>query len=202
MATYRESTTTVTGPGPINGSTHIQSMTAINNDALNASSQNGALAATQTFGNITTATTVTGNGGLNVIAVTGNINLGGSNSFIVSGGASDIFVVNISGTLTMNGSAQLGISGGMTDSRVLYNFIGASGNISLQVGNVVHGTMLGPNYSITNGDGDYHGGMIFGGSQIKLLSGATVQNVPFIPEPATSLLALVALGMIGSLRRR
>jgi choice-of-anchor A domain-containing protein len=200
---FKDATATVTNAGTITGSIITQSMTSINSDATTASTTYKNLAATQTFGSLSANTTITGNGGVNVIKINGDINFGGSDKLVLTGTMADIFIVNITGTLTANGSAMLGLGGGVTAGHVLYNFIGASGDVSLQVGNTVFGTLLGPNYSFSNADGTYNGALIFGGSQIKLLSGATVNYIPFIPTPeplsATigASMMLAALGVYG-----
>lgn len=125
------------GTNNISGSIITQSMAGINSDALLASSNDAALTPTQTFGNISSSTTITGNGGLNVIKVNGSI----SNTVNLSGGANDIFVLNVTGTATLGGSSVLGnLSGGVTPNHVLYNFVGASGQtITWHVGNTTPG---------------------------------------------------------------
>jgi hypothetical protein len=54
---FKDSTATVTGSGTITGGIVNQSMTTIVNDALNASSTDGALTPTQTFLSVTSPTT-------------------------------------------------------------------------------------------------------------------------------------------------
>jgi hypothetical protein len=113
---------------------------------------------------------VNGDGGLNVIAVNGDI----KSSLILSGTANDTFIVNVTGTLTLGGNTTLGLAGGVTADHVLYNFVGASGSITTKVGNVLNGTLLAPAYSFTL-DGTFNGEIIGGGS-ISLLSGAHVNQ--------------------------
>jgi hypothetical protein len=163
------------GPGKLGGNLNIDPamLMQAGTDALNASSTAAGLATTQTFGSITSPTTVTGNGGLNVIAVNGNI----KSSLILSGTSSDIFIVNVTGSLSFSASSQLGLTG-VTADHVLYNFTGASGTISSQVGNVLNGTLLAPKYSF-NLDGAFYGEIIGGGKSIGLLSGAKVTQIPF-----------------------
>ena len=147
-----------------------------NADALTAAAQAAALTPTQTFGSITSDTTVTGNGGLNVITITGNI----TDSLILSGTGSDVFIVNVSGSVSLGGSETLGMDGGVTADHVLYNFTGASGTITTHVGNVLNGTLLAPTYSFSL-DGLFNGAIIGGGKSITLLSGARVNQVTFNP---------------------
>ncbi len=107
---FEDAAATVTGPGTINGSTTIQSMLALDTDATTASSDAAALVANQTFSSITSATTITGNGGTTVVGVTGNINMNNAN-LILSGGANDYFVINIGGNLALVGTASLNVVG-------------------------------------------------------------------------------------------
>jgi hypothetical protein len=156
-----------------------------NTDALSASSAAAALAPTQTFGSIGSPTTVTGNGGLNVIAVNGDI----ASSLILSGSSKDVFIVNVTGSVKLNGSETLSLAGGVTADHVLYNFTGASGSIATHAGNVLNGTLLAPTYSFSLG-GTCNGEIIGGGKSISLLAGAHVNAVAFAPPaPATQSLS-------------
>ena len=56
---------------------------------------------------------------------------------------------------------------------MLYNFTGASDNISTHVGNVIYGPLLALKYDF-NLDGAFIGEIIGGGKTIVLLSGANV----------------------------
>jgi hypothetical protein len=169
------------GPGKLFGSVVIDAtlLPEADADALSAASLAAALAPNQTFSTISSATTVTGNGGLNVIAINGDI----KNSLILTGTASDVFIVNVSGSLSLGGSATLGLAGGVTADHVLYNFTGASGTISTHVGNVLNGTLLAPKYSFSL-DGVFNGEIIGGGKSITLLSGARVNQFSFNPPAA------------------
>ena len=114
------------GPGKLGGSVIINSTLLAQNDtdALNASTTAQGLTATQTFGNISSTTTVTGNGGLNVIDINGSINLNNA-SLILSGSASDVFIVNVTGSASFGGTGGLSLAGGVTPNHVLYNFTGS-----------------------------------------------------------------------------
>ncbi|HEY1376790.1 MAG TPA: SdrD B-like domain-containing protein [Gemmataceae bacterium] len=171
-----------TGPGKLGGNVVVDPalIAQADADALSAASQAAALTPTQTFGTIGTPTTVTGNGGLNVIAVNGDLKA----SLILSGSSSDVFVVNVTGTATFTGNSVLGLTGGVTADHVLYNFTGASGNITSHVGNVFNGTLLAPHYSF-NLDGTFNGEIIGGGKTIALLSGAKVHLIPFVSSVTT-----------------
>jgi hypothetical protein len=206
---YFQDTGSVSGPGTFNGSLIQQSMTQAVADAFAANTGNAALTPTQTFsGDLTSAKTFTGSGGLNVINISGGINLNNAN-LTLSGGKNDIFVVNVSGNLSLTGTASLLVSG-TPISNVLYNFTGGSaskhGSFDTHVGDLVQGTTLAPYYNM-NLDGTWEGGLIGGPLNIGLLSNASVTQNPFspgVPEP-TSLLAMTVTGGLflgGYLRRR
>jgi hypothetical protein len=157
-------------------------------DAANMAAQAKGLAATQTFGSIGSATTVIGNGGLNVIDINGNITA----SLTLSGGANDTFVVNVSGTVNFTAGANLGLAGGLTADHVLYNFTGSGGTIATASGSVLNGTLLAPAYSFSLG-GTLNGAAIGGGSSLSLSVGAKINQVGFagIPNVASSLSGIV-----------
>ncbi len=173
------------GRGTLGGTLNVNPALLAQNDsdALNAASQAANLTATQSVGTIRSATTVTGNGGLNVIQVNGDI----KSSLILNGTASDVFIVNVTGTLRLFGSSTLGLGGGVTPDHVLYNFTGAGGNITTH-GNVLNGTLLGLNYNFSV-DGVFNGEIIGGGGNIRLLPGAQVNEMPFSPPAATASLS-------------
>ena len=126
-----------------------------------------------------------------------SIALGSGENITFSGDIGDIFVLNVSGDVDMSGDAA--ISAISQASHVLLNLTTGSslGNVA-HVGNVINGTTLIPDATYA----EFHSinGAIFGGAgEIKLMSGAKVQSVPFSPPPAvpdaSSTLTLIGLGM-------
>jgi hypothetical protein len=137
---------------------------------------------------VNSATTITGNGGLNVIAVNGNI----SKALTLSGTSNDTFVVQVTGNIDLGGSDSLGLGGAVTAANVLYV---VTGDVSTKVGNTVNGTLLGVNSNF-NLDGTFNGEIIGGGSQIQLMSGAVVNAIPFNTAPEPSTMALFGSGLV------
>lgn len=177
------------GNGKVGGTVSVNPtlLTQADSDAQAASSQAAALTATQTFGTITRPTTITGNGGLNVIAIKGDIN----NPLTLKGTASDVFVINVSGDATLFGRATLGLSGGVTANHVLYNFTANKGLVDIETPAAVSGTLLAPHESIRL-DATVNGEVIAGGNFLTLLPGTKVNAVAFSPPvapPSTSSLS-------------
>ena len=110
---------------------------------------------------------MTGNGGLNVIDINGDIN----NSLILKGTANDIFIVNVKGSVDLQGKETLGLAGGVTADHVLYNFIGPDGSVITGKNNVIDGTLLGPTYGFFL-RGDVDGAIIGARGSELLLDGA------------------------------
>src|SRR5262245_15687515 len=121
------------------------------NDALEASLVAGALAPTQTFRRIDRATTLAGNGGLNVISVRGDITA----SVVLSGTADDIFIINVRGDLRLRLNESVTLNG-VTADHVIFNFTSRFSNVSAGVG-VINGTILAPRGSV-----DLHGTTVNG----------------------------------------
>jgi hypothetical protein len=138
---------TFTKQGTVNGTvfTNQSQLAQCRQDAINASASAAALPPNFTYTNITTNTTINGVSGLNVVNVTGDINLGGSNRLTLNGPPDAFFVVNVGGKIKLSGSGGIFAGGGMPSSHLLINMTG-SGNTLLNtgVGNTVQGTLLGP----------------------------------------------------------
>jgi choice-of-anchor A domain-containing protein len=148
-------------------------------DAKSASSAGAALAPTQTFGSISSPTTVLGSGGLNVISIRGDI----TSSLILNGTASDIFIVNLTGSLRLQGTSALGLGGSVTADHVIYNFVGSSGQLSAGAGNVINGTILAPKSSVNFAGTQVNGEIIGGGTLVSLGNGTAVNSVAFNSTP-------------------
>lgn len=179
------------GHGELGGSVNVApaQLTQADQDARNAASQAASLAPTQTFHTIKNATTITGNGGVNVIDVNGNI----SASLTLTGTASDVFIINVTGNLTLKGNESLGLGGGVTADHVLYNFTGAGATVSTHSGNLVDGTLLAPDGSFNVG-GTFNGEIIGGRRSTITLADAQVSEVSFSSGPViTSISGAVTL---------
>jgi hypothetical protein len=149
-------------------------------DANALSTAASALPATQTFANINGATTITGNGGTNVIDVGSIMNA----PLTLSGGANDIFVFNVSGTIQTN--QPMTLSGGVTASHILFNLTGTTGNIfQTSGGDLLFGTFLatdGGDFQFSNLD--LTGQLINTDGHIQFVSGSTIPtSMPFVPAP-------------------
>jgi hypothetical protein len=177
--------------------------------AVRASGLFSSMTATQTVsgGKINGTTTInsSGAGATNVIDLT-SINLGNGQTLTLHGSATDQFVINVSQSLVLN-SGQIVLTGGLTPDDVVIN-VTASGNaISTSGGlnneSVINGILLAPNSSIALSPGLINGELIAGGTNIQLVSGASVDEELYgIPEPATWLLLGVGLVGLGWFRRR
>jgi hypothetical protein len=135
----------VSGPGKVNGTRFTnQDLSGARQNALDASSQAASLAPNVTYSNITANKTVNGVSGLNVVNITGKINLNNA-SLTLNGPANAFFVVNVAGSISLNGSGGILATGGMPASHLLINMTGTGINLNTQIGNVIQGTVLGPN---------------------------------------------------------
>lgn len=191
------------GSGVFHGGAWVnRDLTQANADALSAYNDASGRTATQTFGNITGSQTIIGNGGINVISIA-SINLGSGENLLFSGGLNDFFIVNVTGGLTMGGDGTIDHAGSVDESKILLNFIGTGNKLTSQVNNVINGTVLAPYRSV-----EFHsanGAVLAGGTELKLMSDATVNYVPLgsIPEPSGLLALLTGIaGLSGLFIRR
>ena len=195
---FESSSGQYSGSGTLSGSTTVNATTLSSNltGVTQAESHAAALTATQTFTNITTATTITGVAGLNVIDINGNITLS-SAALTLSGPANAYFVVNVTGNMTLTGSgASLLTSGGVTNSDILYNFTASNAAISAQAGETMDGIVMATGTSSTMSlTGTTSNGELIG-KGITLASSASVhQSGPSVPEPSS--LLLLGSGLLG-----
>jgi hypothetical protein len=155
------------GRGRLDGTLTVDAtqVDTVNADALNAAATIAALTPTQTFAAIRRPTVITGNGGLNVIDIDGNITA----SVLLSGSSNDVFFINVSGTIDLRDHAALAVTGGVTAGAVLYNLTG-HGTVEIHVLDGINGTLLAPDYNL-HLDGEFNGAVIGGGRdrEINLL---------------------------------
>jgi choice-of-anchor A domain-containing protein len=109
----------------LSGGTKTESLSTLKAAAANLASTAAGLTPTQAFTNVTTSTTVKGNGGVNVINVTGYINLGSGETLTVQGGGNDTFVFNVAGGMTLGNGSNIKLSG-IQPYQVLFNFGGTN----------------------------------------------------------------------------
>jgi hypothetical protein len=155
--------------------------------AQNVSNFASSLAATQTFTTINNTTTITGNGGLNVIDVVNITNA----KLTLSGTANDFFVFNVSNAISTNQPMTLS---GVSPSNILFNLTGTGTVAVFQTsgGDVSYGTYLATNggkFQFSNLD--LTGRLINIGGDVQLVSGSMI---PAVPESGT--FALVSIGAI------
>jgi hypothetical protein len=136
---------TVTG-----GSFSNQNLSQDEADVLALSAQIAALPSTQTFGDITNATTIARTAALNVIRVN-SINLTKKTLTLV-GNATDTFLINVTSPtalFVLNG-VQVILSGGLTPNHVVFNFPGPGGTVHVYKQNTgLNGTLLAPSVPLS-----------------------------------------------------
>lgn len=165
------------------------------NAALIAESDEmAAMTPTQTFNNVRSALTITGNGGINVIRIRGNITA----PITLSGGANDIFYVNVGGDMRLTRGEGLLLAGGVTADHVICNFHGNPGHLIANRA-VINGTVLAPGYIVAL-NGTTINGELFSTPRLTVVRGGSILNpVPFDPStpPAPSVANGTISGRVG-----
>jgi hypothetical protein len=161
------------GGNAVGGNAVTQSMSLLEKVALNLSSSAAALSPTQTFSQITADATITGNGGQNVISVTGTFHLSGGSSLTISGGPSDTFIFNALTGLQMDGGSSIVLLG-VSPSRLLFNFPqGATGQVQTSGGANTAGIFLTPTLPMQI-SGGFHNSEFISGGQLSFQSNPTI----------------------------
>jgi len=167
----------IDGGSGFSGGVVYQSMAAIQKAALAEAASVQSLPSTQTFSQITNATTIIGDGGQNVISVTGNFHLSGGNNLVISGGPNDTFYINVYHGLQLDGGANIALRG-VSPSQVLFNFIGTqqlqtSGNANTA------GIYLGtnPSQQVQINGGVHNSAFIFASNNFSFQSNPVVDRI-------------------------
>ena len=196
---------TQTAGAAISGGVHQIDLSSVVKDARDASTTAEGLAPTQTFSTLSEDQIITGNGGLNVIKITGDVTL--KKTLTLSGGASDQFVFQ----LTSSGSDVLTLSGmtmilnGVSADNILWNLTGLGGDVSITSGSVVFGTFLAPERDFVSDHGIVGGRIIAGGSGslLNIHSGSEITAPSTVPDGGSTLalLGVAVLGLTGLKRK-
>jgi hypothetical protein len=161
------------GGTTITGGITTMSMSAVDSAAAAEAAFVASLSPTQTFSSITSALTITGNGGQNVIDVTGNFHLSGGQNLTISGGASDTFYFNVPGGLQLDGNSNILLSG-ISPSQVVFYFPGSGGWAMQTSGNAqTSGIYLAPNGGF-NINGGVHNSEFISGTRLSFQSNPRV----------------------------
>lgn len=194
--------------GSISGGTVVQDINSVGALVSSVSAYATGLTATATFGLIQNNTTITGNGGYNIINV-GSISINGTKKLTLQGGANDVFVLNVSDSVSFFqvNSTPIVLSGGVTANHVLFNLLNTSGAANaLTVGTNVTlvGTFIAPSASMNLMLSDnIYGGLFAGGNNLAINSGIITADVFALPEPSSFVLVGIAcLFGLGTWSRR
>jgi uncharacterized repeat protein (TIGR01451 family) len=150
---------------------------------LNLSAQIAGLQCTQSFGDITNTTTITGAPGqsvANVICVN-SINLTKKNLTLVGNNTgTDVFLINVTSptALFVLNNAKVLLSGGLTANRVVFNFPGGGGSLQVYKAStapVMNGTLLAPQRTIVIDNPPVLGSVI--GSSVYVHSAGSVIGI-------------------------
>lgn len=160
----------------ITGGTVVKDVSQAVADALAASAAAATLPPTQIFNKIQRATTIVGNGGLNVINVS-KIDLQGvRNSLTLQGGPNDEFIFNVADKVQLDRRSAINLTGGILPSKILFNFVGLTGKLNMSGNSSAVGTFLIPNGGATLvGGNTLLTGAVYAQSGITLDTGAEIR---------------------------
>lgn len=125
---------------------------------------------------------INGNGGVNVIAVEGDLVMSGNDTIVLHGSEQDRFIINVYGKVQISGNANILVSGSLPPSHVVINAVGTSA-VQLSGNGVIYGSILSVRGDVkVTGNGRIYGA-VAGKKDIKISgNGATLENAAYCPE--------------------
>ena len=159
------------------GASSRKDMSGVVADVYTASAAFKALSATQTFSNISSSKTITGNGCINVIKVNDKIDLGGSSRIKFVGGFDDYFIVNVKNGISIGGDAKI-VLDGVEPNHVIFNMTD-EGDVSLSGDAAVYGTFVTTEKNISVSGAAQNKGAYYAGENLSLSGSATWYGRPF-----------------------
>jgi len=125
---------------------------------------------TSTYSNVgqMSSTTISGTNTVNVADINSML-LTNPYSLTLSAASNESFVVRVSGTFTLNSNTSVLLSGGLTAANV--TFIATGGNVVIDAGATLNGSILTQNDSVTLNGGATVNGSITSGQNIILDTG-------------------------------
>jgi choice-of-anchor A domain-containing protein len=191
------------GSNTPSGGFHQIDLSGVSADARAASTAAAAFAPTQTFASLDAfdgVGSIVGNGGLNVIRITGDSAL--KISLTLQGTAADswIFQFTSSGKDVLKLSGMTMNIGAINPDNIYWNFDDLGGDITINAmdtDQIVYGNFLAPDRNLTGDHAIVDGRLIAGGSGTLLSIHSSSQ---VIPEPGTTLLLVIGTALVGLAR--
>jgi choice-of-anchor A domain-containing protein len=200
--------------GNVTGGFNQTDLSGVAADARSASAAAAAFAPTQTFTSLDAfdgVGSIDGNGGVNVIRITGDSSL--KISLTLKGTASDTFIFQFTSSTTaghdilnLSGMTMI-LEGGLLAQNIYWNFDGVGGDININAmaaGQTVYGTFLAPDRNFTGDHAIIEGRVIAGGSgsSLSIHSGSEINNPPPVPDGGSTVMLLgIALSGLAAVRR-
>jgi hypothetical protein len=203
--------------GTITGGVHSVPTSGIVTDARNASTTAAGLTPTQIYSTLTENQVIVGNGGLNVIRVTGDVTL--KKGLTLQGSSSDEFVFQLTAsdapsaaTLTLSGMV-MNLSAGVNIGNIYWDLNGLGGGVSISSGAIVYGSFLAPDRGFLVDNATVTGRVIGGGgyqdshsNSLSIHSSSTINSpppgAPGVPLPSAACAGIALMGVMGLSRRR
>jgi hypothetical protein len=169
----------------IAGGTQKTNTAPVDAAAFDASAQIAAMPSTQSLGAVSNSATINGNGHINVIKLT-SLQLDGSSSLTLKGGANDFFFINDSGKFAMTGTSSIQLNG-VQQNHVLFNITGSGEQVAFTGKSVGEGTFLAVNRDIAVSGATVVGQLIGGYCHnVSITSAAQICGCPFQPPCCSS----------------
>ncbi len=178
-------------------------MTQVVSDAENAASYYAGLTPSDTLSSLGGGT-ISGNGGLNVYQVNGDLSMS-NQTLTISGGAADTFVFNLTGNVDLSRSNI--VLSGISSNQVLFNLIGSGATMTTSGDSGTSGIFLAENGAMDI-QGGVHDSEFIAGGNLTFESGVNITQpaaalaaVPELDPPLMAAAALVLLAGLAVLAR-